>query len=88
MRLAAPLLFATASVAALAAPAASDHQDGPRLQGSYKFHRGGWTYVHLQGTAEQFGFQHGYLLARQIEDNVHVFGVKTFRARVARVDLA
>ena len=43
-----------------------------RLNGSYKFNEGGWTYVHLQGAPEQIGFQHGYLLAREIEDNVQV----------------
>ena len=32
----------------------------PRLQGGYKFNEGGWTYVHLEGTPEQVGFQHGY----------------------------
>jgi len=44
-----------------------------RLKGGYKFNEGGWTYVHLEGTPEQVGFQHGYLLAREIEDNVHVY---------------
>ena len=43
---------------------------------AYKFNEGGWTYVHLQGTPEQVGFQHGYLLAREIEDNVHVYQVE------------
>ena len=47
----------------------------PRLQGGYKFNEGGWTYVHLEGTPEQVGFQHGYLLAREIEDNLHVYTV-------------
>ena len=47
----------------------------PRLQGGYKFNEGGWTYVHLEGTPEQVGFQHGYLLAREIEDTVHVYTV-------------
>jgi hypothetical protein len=46
-----------------------------RLNGAYKFNEGGWTYVHLEGTPEQVGFQHGYLLAREIEDNVHVYTV-------------
>ena len=73
MRFPAPLLatsFATAFVAsAAAAPDA-------RLQGAYKFNEGGWTYVHLQGTPEQVGFQHGYLLAREIEDNVLVYQVE------------
>ena len=47
----------------------------PRLAGGYKFADGGWTYVHLEGTPEQVGFQHGFLLAREIEDNVHVYTV-------------
>ena len=46
------------------------------LHGAYKFNEGGWTYVHLEGTPEQVGFQHGYLLAREIEDNVHVYQVE------------
>lgn len=48
-----------------------------RLAGSYRFERGGWTYVHLQGTPEQIGFQHGYLLASEIEDFSHVIQVET-----------
>ena len=46
-----------------------------RLNGAYKFNEGGWTYVHLEGEPERVGFQHGYLLAREIEDNVHVYTV-------------
>ena len=34
------------------------------------------TYLHLQGTPEQIGFQHGYLLAREIEDTLHVYTVE------------
>ncbi len=73
--------FVTASVAfsiaapALAASPAPAPKD-PRLAGSYTFERGGWTYVHLQGSPEQIGFQHGYLLATQIEDALHVFKVE------------
>jgi len=52
---------------------AIDHN--PLLGGGYKFNEGGWTYVHLEGTPEQVGYQHGYLLAREIEDNVHVYTV-------------
>ena len=73
MRLAALFLLATTSVAAFAASTAT--APDPRLEGSYKFNEGGWTYVHLTGTPEQVGFQHGYLLAREIEDNVHVYTV-------------
>jgi hypothetical protein len=74
MRLAALLLLATTSVAAFGASTAV--VPDPRLGDSYKFHEGGWTYVHLSGTPEEIGFQHGYLLTKEIEDNVHVYSVE------------
>jgi Phospholipase B len=40
----------------------------PRLQGAYSFERGGWVYVHLQGDPSTIGYQHGFLLAQEIED--------------------
>jgi Phospholipase B len=39
-----------------------------RLAGAYRFDRGGWIYVHLQGSPAQIGYQHGYLLAPEIAD--------------------
>jgi hypothetical protein len=32
--------------------------------------RGGWVQVHLEGTPNQIGFQHGYLLANEIQDTL------------------
>lgn len=63
------LAFASLTLFAQSGAANSDS----RLEGSYTFERGGWTYVHLQGTPEQIGYQHGYLLASQIEDAWRVF---------------
>jgi len=40
----------------------------PRLAGSYRFEQDGWIYVHLEGQPGAIGFQHGYLLAPEIED--------------------
>ena len=40
----------------------------PRLQKAYRFQKGGWTYVHLEGSPSDLGFQHGYLLAQEISD--------------------
>ena len=31
--------------------------------------RSGWIQVHLEGSPAEIGFQHGYLLAAEIEDN-------------------
>ncbi len=40
----------------------------PRLHKAYRFQQDGWTYVHLEGSPGQVGFQHGYLLAPEIQD--------------------
>ena len=39
---------------------------------SYRMQKGGWTYVHLEGSPAEIGFQHGYLLASEIEDMYNV----------------
>ncbi len=43
----------------------------------YRFDRGGWKYVHLEGTPEQIGFQHGQLLAAEIADLINVTKLET-----------
>ena len=54
--------------AAGAAPEAQKGSDDPRLAKSYRFDRGGWIYVHLEGSPHDIGYQHGYLLADEIAD--------------------
>jgi Phospholipase B len=76
MRFPALFLAACIAIACNAAAGAADHENDPRLKGSYKFNEDGWTYVHLQGTPGQIGFQHGYLLAPEIEDNINVYQVE------------
>ena len=73
MRIASLLLLAATTASALAAAPAPD----PRLSGGYTFNRDGWTYVHLEGTPTEIGYQHGSMMARQIEDNVHLFLVES-----------
>jgi len=46
---------------------AANPQD-TRLQKAYRFQQGGWTYVHLEGSPSEIGYQHGYLLASEIND--------------------
>lgn len=73
------LALIPASVSAFAAPQSSEPA---QLQGAYRFQRDHWIYVHLQGSPSQIGFQHGYLLAPEIDqafhaarlDNVHGTG--------------
>lgn len=42
--------------------------DDARMKKAYAFKKDGWTFVHLEGPPEQIGFQHGYLLSREIAD--------------------
>jgi Phospholipase B len=43
----------------------------------YRFERGGWIYVHLEGTPSEIGYQHGRLLSAEIADMVRVSQVET-----------
>ena len=54
-----PLCTVVCSVSTTAFAAASDPSASP----GYRFQRGGWTYVHLEGTPAEIGYQHGRLLA-------------------------
>ena len=67
-RFAVYLLLAGAMGLSCAALAASADSSDPRLQKAYKFQQGGWTYVHLEGTPSDVGYQHGSLLAAEIGD--------------------
>ncbi len=41
-----------------------------RLGKAKRFERAGWTYLHIEGQPRDRGFQHGYLLAREIGEMV------------------
>lgn len=48
-----------------------------RLKGAFRRPAvNGWTYVHLEGSPEEIGFQHGYLLAAEIQDMQKVFALE------------
>ena len=67
--------FIALSVAVSAAPPnpARDSQPDARLKKSFrKPQQNGWTYVHLEGSPADIGFQHGYLLASEIDDTFKV----------------
>src|ERR1700733_13197096 len=53
---------------ALTSAAFAANSPDARLRKAYRFQRGGWTYVHLEGSPSEVGFQHGYLLAPEIAD--------------------
>jgi hypothetical protein len=61
----------TLALALSAAPAnpARDAQSDARLKKAFrKPQQNGWIYIHLEGSPTEMGFQHGYLLASEIED--------------------
>jgi hypothetical protein len=66
-------LFAAARVHGSGQP---PDRDATVLPG-YRFERGGWSYVHLEGTPAQIGFQHGRLLSAEIEDMVRVARIES-----------
>ncbi len=63
------LILSLFASSAFAKDAASDS----RLKNSFRLpEKNGWTYVHLEGTPSEIGFQHGYLLAPEIADLLKV----------------
>jgi len=59
------LILMGLSVSLISRPPRTDS----RLKGAFRRPaKNGWTFVHLEGTPSQIGFQHGYLLAREILD--------------------
>jgi len=48
-------------------------QPDPRLKHSFRrAEQNGWTFVHLEGTPSEIGFQHGYLLAPEVREGEKV----------------
>ncbi len=77
LRFTALLLITALSAVSLPANSKSksrqDSANDPRLVGAFRRPaENGWTFVHLVGPPSQIGFQHGYLLAAEIEDAVKV----------------
>jgi hypothetical protein len=63
------VLLLLAGVCLLAAPPAREPVVDARLKHSLrKAEQNGWTYVHLEGSPSEIGFQHGYHLAPEILD--------------------
>ncbi len=68
-------IFTVSAAAATDSPSNSSSQKG--IHSGYRFEKGGWTYVHLEGSPSEIGFEHGQLLAAQIEDLVGVIKLET-----------
>src|SRR5450755_486983 len=67
--------FVLIGIALCFLPASSPRAGAPdaELKGAFRQpQKNGWTFVHLQGSPHQIGFQNGYLLAPEIEDTLKV----------------
>jgi hypothetical protein len=69
------LLLIASAIPAFAAGAAGSAK--VEAGAGYRFERGGWTYVHLEGTPAEIGYQHGRLLSAEILDMVGVVKLET-----------
>lgn len=68
-RIALALFAGSLLVASLSASPARTSESDPRLTKAFRRpEQNGWIFVHLEGTPEEIGFQHGYLLAPEIKD--------------------
>jgi hypothetical protein len=54
-----------------AVPTKAKAADAALMKNATRFEQGGWVYVHLEGSPRQVGYQHGYLLAPEIQDAFH-----------------
>jgi len=64
--------YTLATFAKRGGPLRSEAAD--KLKGPYRFEHNGWIYVHLEGSPSAIGYQHGNLLAPEVEDLLRVSG--------------
>lgn len=62
-----------ALIAGGAAGCKTAHQDN-RLEKATRENKNGWIYVHLEGSPSTIGYQHGYLLANDIDTTIQAVG--------------
>jgi hypothetical protein len=62
----------------------SPGDDAGRLAGSHRSEKNGWIFVHLEGTPEKVGYQHGFLLSSEIADLLRV--CKPFLEKTSKRD--
>jgi hypothetical protein len=77
MRRAAAVVLICAAILAATVAASKAPKPDERLKSAVRRPAvNGWTYVHLEGTPAEIGFQHGYLLAAEIQDMQKVFALE------------
>jgi Phospholipase B len=77
MRRAAAVVLICAAILAATVAASKAPKPDERLKSAARRPAvNGWTYVHLEGTPAEIGYQHGYLLAAEIQDMQKVFALE------------
>ncbi len=77
MRRATAIFITCGAILAATVAASTSPKPDQRLQGGARHPSlNGWTLVHLEGTPEAIGYQHGYLLATEIQDMQKVFALE------------
>jgi hypothetical protein len=72
------VLLITGIFVSFSPAASSNAKQDSEVSGSFREpQKNGWTFVHLQGTPHQIGYQNGYLLAPEIEDTLKVVTLET-----------
>jgi len=72
------ITIAIALLIALGLPTRAKDSADARLKKAFRApEKNGWTYVHLEGSPAEIGFQNGYLLSAEIEDTLKVFAFET-----------
>ncbi|HXY10489.1 MAG TPA: C45 family peptidase [Terriglobales bacterium] len=67
------VLVLTGTTLSLSSTSSSQAGTADELKGAFRRpEKNGWTFVHLEGTPHEIGFQNGYLLTPEIEDTLNV----------------
>ena len=64
------VLFVASQLGSLAAELSAQQKQW--LAKGHRHEKAGWTYLHIEGEARARGFQHGYLLAKEIAEAIRV----------------
>jgi hypothetical protein len=74
------LVVTSQAIPAQGTPSPTPSNTASSASPGYRFESGGWTYVHLEGSPAQIGFEHGQLLSAEIEDMVGVIKLESMHA--------
>ena len=49
-----------------------------QLAKANRHEKSGWTYLHIEGTPQERGFQHGHLMANEIRENLRLLSSRWY----------